>query len=1057
MVTAALPTDAFGNPAGFITAIALDPNNWMTAFVTDNSRVFMTTDAGAHWSDITGNLTNQVVLNARLAVIPGAGQDAVLFGGSGGVFRMLTSAPNLWTKFGAGLPNALVGGMVYNAADDVLVVGTHGRGAWELPNASTSVFTPGVLEIDGDTDFPGENDTIKLVIDASNPALLDVFLNSTTPVFEVPIALLNQINVNGLGGNDTLIVDSSNGLINVPNGINYDGGTGFNNLQLVQTGGATQFSDTYSVGPNPGQGTDVITGPSGTQTVFFQNLDPVTDLVPAFSLLVNGTPANNAIGYTQGPNSGTALVGGATTAQVTIDNLEPIEFANKNNLAISSGLGTDTVGLNDTSTPTNLTAISVTGGDPNANDTLIVNGVAPTVTVDTFGQTITGATGTNGTVPIFYSTIGNLTVNAGAGTTLGVSGSPSYVTTPATAADGGTIQTSTIPISFTGFGSGATLALTGTGGGASLVVNGTAGNDTFTVAPTSGNVAFAGRATITTSAIPNLTIQGIGGNDTFTATAPQPYSSITLAGGGPFASQVGNLIGDGTSAVMADLSGNIPAVTGGGLGSVALPGIGVVNLSAGAGALTLRGTAGGNTFTVTAGATTATTRTGGTGPVVNATTTGPVALDGVAPPSNQLTVLASGAVQGTYTPASAGGGALAVSSGTALTFSNLQSFVYDGQAGGGLFTLVGTAAANLFKLTPGAASDAGILSMDSTLPVTFQNLGASGEVVVNGNGGADALTYYGTSANDTFTVAASTSPVVGGQVNLNSQVPLFTTGIPTLTLEGVAGDDTFTLVPTIAASPYTTLNLHGGPPATPAGSQANLTAAAATALTVSAQTVTQGGNTVAGSGLANENLNAAGNDLTYNSAAGATENINIIGSTAAGQGQVSVPGVALWSFSNVPVVYANGIAAQKDTLTFTGTNSSDTFQINLAAAGTDADPVLKLQDATATTTLLTLGNYTGFQTLNIASLSGADVFNVHVAPVTTIPGRQIFIDGEPSTGKKKLTNVLNVFYVKPRPKIIHSTSQQDSDAGLVSADYGTGLGFFLINFDGIPTVTIRQQ
>jgi hypothetical protein len=49
-----------------------------------------------------------------------------------------------------------------------------------------------------------------------------------------------------------------------------------------------------------------------------------------------------------------------------------------------------------------------------------------------------------------------------------------------------------------------------------------------------------------------------------------------------------------------------------------------------------------------------------------------------------------------------------------------------------------------------------------------------------------------------------------------------------------------------------------------------------------------------------------------------------------------VPGVAPWTFTNVPIVYANGNAADNDTLTFTGTNNSDTSQINLAAAGTDA-------------------------------------------------------------------------------------------------------------------------
>jgi hypothetical protein len=40
-------------------------------------------------------------------------------------------------------------------------------------------------------------------------------------------------------------------------------------------------------------------------------------------------------------------------------------------------------------------------------------------------------------------------------------------------------------------------------------------------------------------------------------------------------------------------------------------------------------------------------------------------------------------------------------------------------------------------------------------------------------------------------------------------------------------------------------------------------------------------------------------------------------------GQLSIPNVALWSFTAVPVVYVKGNAATNDTLTFTGTNNSD--------------------------------------------------------------------------------------------------------------------------------------
>jgi hypothetical protein len=212
---------------------------------------------------------------------------------------------------------------------------------------------------------------------------------------------------------------------------------------------------------------------------------------------------------------------------------------------------------------------------------------------------------------------------------------------------------------------------------------------------------------------------------------------------------------------------------------------------------------------------------------------------------------------------------------------------------------------------------------------------------------------------------------------------------------------------------------------------------------------------VAGSGLANENLDGASDDLTYNGVAGVTENINVIASPTANQGQVSVPGVALWTFTNVPSIAVNSNPADKDTLTFTGTLATDIYQINLAAAVSDADPVLKLQTTTGTT-LLTLRNYTGTPLLNISGLSGADTFNVYTAPTAPGGGRQISINEQLPAGKKRFTSVLNVFYDKPRPAITHSTSTQDPDAGLVSLNYGTGFAYYLIQFDGIPTVNISQ-
>src|SRR5262249_18197809 len=146
-----------------------------------------------------------------------------------------------------------------------------------------------------------------------------------------------------------------------------------------------------------------------------------------------------------------------------------------------------------------------------------------------------------------------------------VSNSNTFIYTPGSAADAGTVQTSMLPISFTGLDATKTLALTGSGTGASLVVNDPTANDTLSVAATSGNVTLPGRATIATSSIPNLTLHGLTGAGTSNVTGPLPSVSIPLAGGD---ASVATLTGSGT-AVPATRGGAPASVSGGGLGTVA--------------------------------------------------------------------------------------------------------------------------------------------------------------------------------------------------------------------------------------------------------------------------------------------------------------------------------------------------------------------------------------------------------------------------------------------------------------------------------------------------------
>ncbi len=103
-------------------------------------------------------------------------------------------------------------------------------------------------------------------------------------------AQLAALNINGTGGGNTLIVDSGVGAVVTP--IVYHGGLDAGNaLQLT---GGTADSDTYSPGPNPGQGTSTLVFGVDTETVQFFNLSPVIDNV-AGPLVVNGTNGNDAI------------------------------------------------------------------------------------------------------------------------------------------------------------------------------------------------------------------------------------------------------------------------------------------------------------------------------------------------------------------------------------------------------------------------------------------------------------------------------------------------------------------------------------------------------------------------------------------------------------------------------------------------------------------------------------------------------------------------------------------------------------------------------------------
>ncbi len=379
----------------------------------------------------------------------------------------------------------------------------------------------------------------------------------------------------GAAGDDKMIVDDSTSLLTVPifydgdNGYDFVGngygdppiaGNGFNTLVITQTGGATQTSDTYSVGPNVGEGSDVIVGGAGTQTIQFENLAPVQDNVPALSVTVNATPADNAINYAQGPGGGIFI---GNTGLITIDNQESYEFNNKTNLIINGLAGSDTINLNYNNLvgPAGLTgSITVNGSDPTASDTLIVNGIAGTLDNLRFVPTAAAAGNVindNGPQPqVNFTGIEHLNLvvqqNDGDGVRLdGTTGNDNIEFAQGENANSG-VFTGTMDLNnATGVGPFALTEMTyfnvnsagndedvnffNPGGTDSFVFNGTAADDTISVATgEAGGTEFKNTlngyvvARIEVFNIASGLVRGLAGNDTFNVTVPAGPAAVAL-------------------------------------------------------------------------------------------------------------------------------------------------------------------------------------------------------------------------------------------------------------------------------------------------------------------------------------------------------------------------------------------------------------------------------------------------------------------------------------------------------------------------------------------------
>ena len=122
--------------------LAVNPANASQLFAITAASVFYSSDAGANFANISGNLAALDCPELRSMAFVPAADPGLVVGCIRGIFvARASSGYTTWAPLGTGFPNAIVFDLDYDVADQVLVAGFLGRGAWKIDLG----FDPDVL------------------------------------------------------------------------------------------------------------------------------------------------------------------------------------------------------------------------------------------------------------------------------------------------------------------------------------------------------------------------------------------------------------------------------------------------------------------------------------------------------------------------------------------------------------------------------------------------------------------------------------------------------------------------------------------------------------------------------------------------------------------------------------------------------------------------------------------------------------------------------------------------------------------------------------------------
>jgi hypothetical protein len=177
---------SYGFSVGPETKIQAHPADPASAFVTfgsynSSAKLALTTDYGATWTDVTGDLpaipVNTMIVDPQDPASWFVGTDLGVWQSSDG--------GSSWAPAGVGLPNVVVTDLEVHLTARKLVAGTYGRGAWELglPGGAVAAGPAGVdvapsanLMLDAPHPNPVRDQTfLRFAARHEGPVTLDVY------------------------------------------------------------------------------------------------------------------------------------------------------------------------------------------------------------------------------------------------------------------------------------------------------------------------------------------------------------------------------------------------------------------------------------------------------------------------------------------------------------------------------------------------------------------------------------------------------------------------------------------------------------------------------------------------------------------------------------------------------------------------------------------------------------------------------------------------------------------------------------------------------------------